>query len=336
MLYAIVAIVVLILDQWTKYWASTHLELNTGIKELIPGIIHITNIHNEGASLGILQNAQFLFLIVLALFTAVVIFLLAKGIVRTPFGRWTLVLMLAGALGNGVDRAVFGYVVDMFEFEFFNFAIFNIADCLITFGGILFCVHVLFFKLKKGGRGGADESEAEEKAPRRRAVRRTEEEEDAFYQVPPVRPAAPVARTAPAGASRPAVRTAPAQTAARPAAPAQTAVRPAVPVARTAPAQTAVRPAVPAARAASAQTAARPAAPAARTAPAQAPARPAAPAARTAPAQAPARPAAPAQTAPRPAARTVSAPTAARPAAPAPAAKPADEFDLDSILAEFK
>ena len=325
MLYAIVGTVVLILDQLLKLWVNKNLPVDTGIRPLIPGVIHLTNIHNEGAAFGLFAGARILLLLVLILFTVAAIFLLWKGIVRKPLGRWSLVLLLVGALGNGIDRAIFGYVVDMFEFELFTFAIFNISDCLITVCGVIFLVHVLLSKIR-----GEEDEEEEMEAPRpkRKAPPQKRERETVAAAAAPQRRSAPAQRPA-APAQRPA---APAQ---RPAAPAQ---RPAAPAQRSAaPTQrstpTAARPAASAARPTA--PAARPTAPAARpTAPAARPAAPAAPAARpAAPVQ---RPAAPAPV------QSASAPVQ-RPAAPAveksvqPVAAPAaDSFDLDAILAEFK
>jgi signal peptidase II len=58
-------------------------------------------------------------------------------------------MLLGGAVGNAIDRAASGRVVDMFEFEFINFAVFNIADIFITFGGALFCLYVVLIEYKE-------------------------------------------------------------------------------------------------------------------------------------------------------------------------------------------
>lgn len=148
MLYAIVAVAALILDQAVKYWTSANIVLNTGVRELIPGFIHLANVHNTGAAFSFMEGARWFFVVLCAVFTAAVIVLLAKRIIKSEFERWTAVLVLAGAVGNCIDRVVCGYVVDMFEFEFkifgMSFPVFNVADILITVGGILFCIAVIF------------------------------------------------------------------------------------------------------------------------------------------------------------------------------------------------
>jgi signal peptidase II len=146
MLYAIVVVIILILDQGLKYWTTVNLEVGVGQADLIPGIIHLTNIHNVGAAFSILENSRWFFIAITAVFIVAVIILLAKKMIRGKFGRWTLVLVLAGAIGNWIDRIIQGYVVDMFSFDFINFAIFNIADIFITIGGILFCLYIIFYR----------------------------------------------------------------------------------------------------------------------------------------------------------------------------------------------
>ena len=149
MTYAIVTVVVLILDQLMKFWTTKNIPLDAvggDCVELLPNVLHLTNVHNYGAAFSILKNARWLLVAVTVVFAVVVIVLITQEIIRGDLGRWSAVLVMAGALSNGLDRALYGYVVDMFEFEFVNFAVFNIADIFITICGILFCVYILFEK----------------------------------------------------------------------------------------------------------------------------------------------------------------------------------------------
>lgn len=147
MLYAIAAVIALIIDQAVKYWTTAHIVLNAGTKKLIPGFIHLTNLHNTGAAFSFLEGARWFFIVLCIVFVAAVIFLLAKNIIKGNAARWMSVMVLAGAVGNCIDRIINGYVVDMFEFEFkifgMSFPVFNVADILITVGGILFCIFFL-------------------------------------------------------------------------------------------------------------------------------------------------------------------------------------------------
>ena len=146
MLYAIVAIILLILDQALKLWVTSNIVLTSGIKELIPNVIHLTNYHNEGMAFGLLKNFRWFFVVLCVAFCVAIIYFMVKKIINGKIARWSAVVVMAGAVGNGIDRVINGYVVDMFEFEFVNFAIFNVADIFITLGGIVFCVCILFEK----------------------------------------------------------------------------------------------------------------------------------------------------------------------------------------------
>ncbi|MEG1166022.1 MAG: signal peptidase II [Oscillospiraceae bacterium] len=148
MLYAITAVIILIFDQIVKYAITTSdIVLNGTPQAFIPGLINLTNIHNKGAAFGMLEDARWFFIILTLIVTIGIIFLLARNLITGKFGRWMLILVLAGGLGNCIDRAINGYVVDMFQFAFFpSFPIFNVADIFITLGGIAFCVWLIFHK----------------------------------------------------------------------------------------------------------------------------------------------------------------------------------------------
>ena len=146
MLYAIVAVIILILDQAMKYWVTRNIPLDAAGGELIPGLVGLTKSHNYGAAFSILQNARVLFIVLTVVFIIIAVSLLFLNVIRGGAGRWSLVAVLSGAIGNGIDRAIQGYVVDMFRFEFIRFPIFNVADIFITLGGISFCLYVILHK----------------------------------------------------------------------------------------------------------------------------------------------------------------------------------------------
>ena len=79
--------------------------------------------------------------------------LLIKKVFPHPFAMFCLSVVLAGAVGNLIDRALLGYVTDMFETLFMRFAVFNVADICVVVGGIAFCVYYLFFHGKEEGHG---------------------------------------------------------------------------------------------------------------------------------------------------------------------------------------
>ena len=353
MVYGIIGLLALLIDQFLKFWTVSNVALNTGIRPLIPGVLHITYIKNFGAVFGIMSGfgaLRWILLILLLAFTALMVFAFIKGYFRTGFVKVSGALLLAGLLGNGIDRAIYGYVPDIFEFEFMNFAIFNLADVLVLVGGILFVVAIL-----TGGLRRADEFDdyEEDEAPVRASRRREYDDEPAPRRAPRAAEETPVRRTAPRPAA-PAAATPSARGTAAPSPARQRAagngvptaqprtkriidensvpvpVRPAAarptaaPVQRTAEAQRASAPVR--------RTAAAPSAPVTRAdlaaqneAAVHTVARPAASA----------RPAAP-KTAPAPVPVRETPKAASAPVKEAPKAASTDEFDLDSILAEFK
>ena len=147
MWYAIVAILILIADQGLKYWVTLNIPLDTGHVTLIPGVLELTNIHNNGAAFSILQHApHWIFILFTLVFAAIAVFCLRCNVVHGKVGRWSVVLVLAGAVGNCIDRILSGYVVDMFNFLFVRFAVFNLADIFIVVAGIALCLHVIFYR----------------------------------------------------------------------------------------------------------------------------------------------------------------------------------------------
>ena len=130
--HGIVLMTLLAIDQITKHLARTYLKATS--KSLIDGVFSFTYHENRGSVWGILQGKVPLFLlvsIILFLILAYVYWKIPKQKQYQPL-LWVLVFMTAGALGNTIDRAFFGYVTDFLYFELINFPIFNVADCYIT------------------------------------------------------------------------------------------------------------------------------------------------------------------------------------------------------------
>ena len=156
MLYALIAAIVLIADQWLKYWVSVNITLATGAQPLIPGVVKLVNVHNTGAAFSLLSDVPFARWIFLGLAVAAcigIIIVISKRVFTNKFATWCMVLFATGALGNCFDRALYGYVVDMFKLEFVNFAVFNFADILLVVSFLLFFIYLFV--------GGKDEDDEE-------------------------------------------------------------------------------------------------------------------------------------------------------------------------------
>lgn len=138
MIYLLIAAAVCVVDQLFKYWIVSTIPLG-GTMVLIPGVMGLTHLRNTGMAFSLLAEHTWL----LTLISAVVACALGVLVVRGKFPRWekiALALVMGGAVGNLIDRARLGYVVDMFQTLFVDFAVFNLADAFIDVGAALFCV----------------------------------------------------------------------------------------------------------------------------------------------------------------------------------------------------
>ncbi|MCD8123541.1 MAG: signal peptidase II [Lachnospiraceae bacterium] len=135
-----------LLDQWTKYLAVA--KLAEGPFVIWDGVFELHYSINEGAAFGILQQKQALFVVL----TMVVILCVCWFyLFRIPQSRRyrplniLCVTLMAGAIGNLIDRVRQGYVVDFLYFKLINFPIFNVADCYVTFSAALLILLLLFY-----------------------------------------------------------------------------------------------------------------------------------------------------------------------------------------------
>lgn len=133
MLAFIIVFVILSLDQLTKFFISAKIQLNDTLP-VIKGIFGLSLIHNRGAAFGIFKNQVYIFVIT----SIVAIILIYFGLKDNRHNKYYVVslsLILAGALGNLIDRLRFGYVIDFLNF--YIWPVFNVADSAITVGAIL-------------------------------------------------------------------------------------------------------------------------------------------------------------------------------------------------------
>lgn len=140
--YGLIIVLIVIGDQSLKYWITNNIQLGA-VDTLIPGIISLTNLRNIGAAWSILEGQQWFFIIVSIIAIGLILFFLWRYRNNWKFS-WPLVLILAGTIGNFIDRIKMGYVVDMFQLDFINFPIFNIADMCLTVGVVLMIIAILF------------------------------------------------------------------------------------------------------------------------------------------------------------------------------------------------
>ena len=136
------------LDQLVKGWTVANIELDT-VRDFVPGFMSLAYLRNYGAAYSILQNQQWFFTIVTIIVMVGLVWYFIKQIHGSFWSLFSLSLIMAGGLGNFIDRVRLGYVVDMFHLDFINFPVFNVADICLTVGvGILF---ICILKEEKNG-----------------------------------------------------------------------------------------------------------------------------------------------------------------------------------------
>ncbi|SDC38406.1 signal peptidase II [Shouchella lonarensis] len=146
----VIALVIIALDQWTKWLVVTHMEIG----ERVPVLGHVLSLYshrNDGAAFGILSGQMWFFYIVTVGVIGVIIYLIQTEAKSKRLLKIALGLVLGGAIGNFIDRLLAGEVVDFID-TFGNFPIFNIADASLSVGVGLFLLQILMdtWKEKRG------------------------------------------------------------------------------------------------------------------------------------------------------------------------------------------
>ena len=157
MLYAILILALVVLDQVVKFLVRAHIPLG-GSLPFLPHILELTYVQNTGAAFSMLSQHTWLLTLLSGVVSVVLVICLGKRVLPHWSGMLALALLLGGAVGNFIDRLLFGFVTDMFATTFVNFAVFNVADVGVVLGGVLLCLHLIVFF----GREGKKEPDKEE------------------------------------------------------------------------------------------------------------------------------------------------------------------------------
>lgn len=143
----LLAAVVVIFDQWSKYYVESHMHLGMSIP-LIENVFHLTYVLNPGAAFGMLEHRTSFFIVVALLLVVAVVYFYP----RIPSGhlllRTGIGLQVGGAIGNVIDRVKTGYVIDFFDFRIWP--VFNIADMAIVGGVGMIIISILRSQQKEG------------------------------------------------------------------------------------------------------------------------------------------------------------------------------------------
>jgi lipoprotein signal peptidase len=129
-------------DQGLKYFVTNNIAPMT-VHDFIPGVLSLTHITNTGAAWSMLEGKMLFFYLVTIIAVIVLVYLFVKADKKDYLYRFSLICLLAGTVGNAIDRFTRHFVVDMFNLDFINFPIFNLADTYITVGVILIVLSLI-------------------------------------------------------------------------------------------------------------------------------------------------------------------------------------------------
>ena len=179
MLYAILAVLLVLIDQAVKFFVRANIGLGQSVP-FLPGIMDLAYVQNTGAAFSLLESYTWLLILTSLAVVLVMCWLIVNGFFKNALGRASAALVLAGGVGNLIDRAVFGFVTDMFRTVFMNFPVFNVADCCITVGIPLLFLYVLLYVGRDETREGTEQTESGETG----SGPEKEDEADAPAQLP--------------------------------------------------------------------------------------------------------------------------------------------------------
>ena len=151
MFLIIIIVSIIALDQWSKWAIKTSFNLYQS-KPVIQDLLHFTYVTNDGMAFGLsFPGGKHVLLIMTILLTGFIVGFLWKEKNGHPLIKYGLALILSGAIGNLIDRMLYGKVVDFLDLMIGNFHwyIFNIADSSVTIGMILFIIHSIYIEQKK-------------------------------------------------------------------------------------------------------------------------------------------------------------------------------------------
>lgn len=137
----LLALLIIVLDQVIKYYISSNMFVGQSIP-IVPQIFHLTYILNPGAAFGILENQQWLFILIAIALIVVVIYFYKRIKCLAKSFQVGIALLFGGAIGNMIDRIFIGKVVDYMDFRIWP--VFNLADVAIVLGCAIVAFYLLF------------------------------------------------------------------------------------------------------------------------------------------------------------------------------------------------
>lgn len=147
---SVMIILIVAFDQLTKLLAAKYLS-GGEIVPFIKGVVQFHYALNEGMAFSLFSGARWIFVVLTAVICIGALWWLFSNKCKSLWLYWSVGVIVSGGIGNLIDRALYGFVIDFIEPVFVNFAIFNIADCAVTLGAVSLFAYLFsdFFKKEK-------------------------------------------------------------------------------------------------------------------------------------------------------------------------------------------
>jgi len=140
------------IDQIIKYFIERNLSSGESIVA-IDRFIQITYLENTGAAFGSFKGGRIILIVITALIVVAGLTAILLKKIKPGFLFGCAVMVIAGGLGNLIDRIARGYVIDYLDFIFVDFAVFNFADCMVTCGAALIIAYLIRDLILSAGKG---------------------------------------------------------------------------------------------------------------------------------------------------------------------------------------
>lgn len=148
-LWAVIAFLVIFIDQLTKHLVTVHISPYENIN-VIKNVLEFVYVKNTGAAFSLFDNFTWLLGIFSITFCVAVVIYWIKTKPQNKLLCLSMTLLFSGALGNAIDRIFRQYVVDFIKTSFIDFPVFNVADIAITTGAVLLIIYIIIFDKAEG------------------------------------------------------------------------------------------------------------------------------------------------------------------------------------------
>lgn len=145
---AIMIFLIVAFDQITKYFAVKELKGGEPVN-FIKGVVRFKYAENTGMAFSLFNGARWVFVAVTVVACSAALWYIFSNRCKSLWLYWSIAVIVAGGIGNLIDRALYGFVVDFIEPVFVDFAVFNIADCAVTLGAVSLVIYLLLDLSKK-------------------------------------------------------------------------------------------------------------------------------------------------------------------------------------------